>query len=81
MRERIAEALLFLKATYGLEEDKMTINIKLSREDLADYIGTSTESVIRLLSEFNSSGVIELVGKKILIKDLNQLNRIANINF
>jgi hypothetical protein len=32
--KRIAEALLFLKATYGLEEDKMTINIKLSREDL-----------------------------------------------
>jgi CRP-like cAMP-binding protein len=81
VRERIAEALLFLKATYGLEEDMMTINIKLSREDLADYIGTSTESVIRLLSEFNTSGVIELVGKKILIKDLNQLNRIANINF
>ncbi|MCO6460133.1 MAG: Crp/Fnr family transcriptional regulator [Saprospiraceae bacterium] len=79
VRERIAEALLFLKATYGLEADGKTLSVRLSREDFADYIGTSTESVIRLLSELNSSGIIELVGKKILINDIERLVRTANI--
>lgn len=79
VRERMAEALLFLKATYGFEDDGITINVRLSREELADYIGTATESVIRLLSEFNTAGIIELEGKKIRIRDNDRLIRTANI--
>ncbi|MBR2648911.1 MAG: Crp/Fnr family transcriptional regulator [Sediminibacterium sp.] len=79
VRERLAEALLFLKATYGLQEDKSTINVKLSREEIADYIGTSTESCIRLLSEFNQDGIIDLHGKSIKIINLSLLIRTANI--
>lgn len=81
VRERMAEALLFLKATYGFEEDGKTINVRLSREELADYIGTSTESVIRLLSEFNAGGLIELDGKKICILENEKLVKTANLNF
>ncbi|MCA6440202.1 MAG: Crp/Fnr family transcriptional regulator [Chitinophagaceae bacterium] len=79
VRERLAEALLFLKATYGLQDDKSTINVKLTREEIADYIGTSTESCIRLLSEFNQDGIIELHGKSIKIINLSLLIRTANI--
>ena len=49
----MAEALLFIKATYGLQDDGETLNVMLSREEIADFVGTSTESAIRLLSEFN----------------------------
>lgn len=79
VRERMAEALLFLKATYGLEEDNQTIMVNLSREEIADYVGTSTESCIRLLSEFNHDKIIELKGKKIKILNLPQLIQTANI--
>jgi len=79
VRERMAEALLFLKATYGLEEDQQTIMVNLSREEIADYVGTSTESCIRLLSEFNHDKIIELKGKKIKILNLPQLIQTANI--
>lgn len=79
VRERMAEALLFLKATYGLEEDQQTIMVNLSREEIADYVGTSTESCIRLLSEFNHDKIIELQGKKIKILNLPQLIQTANI--
>ncbi len=79
VRERMAEALLFLKATYGFEEDNQTINIKLSREELADYVGTSTESSIRLLSDFGKEGLIELRGKKIAILDDATLTKISRI--
>lgn len=79
VRERMAEALLFLKATYGFEEDNQTINVNLSREEIADYVGTSTESCIRLLSEFNNDKLILLKGKKISILDLKKLIQTANI--
>jgi len=45
---------------------------------LAGMIGTATESCIRLLSDFNKLGLIELNGKKIILKDMNKLKRIAN---
>jgi CRP-like cAMP-binding protein len=79
VRERMAEALLFLKATYGYEEDNKTINVSLTREEIADYVGTSTESCIRLLSEFNQDKMIALKGKKISIINLPILIQTANI--
>lgn len=79
VRERVAEALLFLKATYGFEADGQTINVQLSREELADFVGTSTESTIRLLSEFNNSKIIELSGKKIKITNYDKLAKTANL--
>lgn len=80
VRERMAEALLFFKATFGFAEDGQTLNVTLSREEIADYVGTSTESAIRLLSEFNQDKIIELVGKKIKIVNLPKLIKTANIN-
>ncbi len=79
VRERMAEALLFFKATYGFESDGLTLNVQFSREEIADFVGTSTESAIRLLSEFNHDRIIELKGKKIRIINLDKLVRTANL--
>ena len=76
VKERLAETLLYLEDNFGKNEDG-TLHIQLSREELAGMIGTATESCIRLLSEFNKSGLIELVGKKIAILDRNKLKRIS----
>lgn len=79
VRERMAEALLFLKETYGYEEDDKTINVVLSREDIANLVGTATETAIRLLSEFKKDDIVESAGKKISIIDLEKLIKTANI--
>ncbi|WP_298302627.1 Crp/Fnr family transcriptional regulator [Flavobacterium sp.] len=76
VKERLAETLLNLEDTFGKNEDG-TLHIQLSREELAGMIGTATESCIRLLSEFNKTGLIELVGKKIAIVDRNKLKRMS----
>ena len=76
VKERLAETLLHLEDTFGKNEDG-SLHIQLSREELAGMIGTATESCIRLLSEFNKSGLIELIGKKIAIVDRNKLKRMA----
>lgn len=79
VRERLAETLLFIKETYGYEADGITLNVRLSREEIANLVGTATESTIRLLSEFKKDGLIELDGKKISFLDMNALVRTANL--
>lgn len=76
VKERLAETLLYLEDTFGKNQDG-SLHIQLSREELAGMIGTATESCIRLLSEFNKLGIIDLIGKKITITDRNKLKRLA----
>ena len=80
VRERLAETLLFLKETYGFEPDSTFISVQLTREEIANLVGTATETAIRLLSELNKEKVIELSGKKIGIANMRELVRIANLN-
>ena len=80
VRERLAEALLFIKETYGFEKDTTTLNAVLTREEIANIVGTATETAIRLLSEFKQDKIIELNGKKITILNLPLLIKTANIN-
>ena len=77
VKERLAETLVYLQETFGKNTDD-SLRIQLSREELAGMIGTATESCIRLLSDFNKLGLIELSGKKIVVKDINKLKRIAD---
>jgi len=79
VRERLAETLLVLREFYGLEDDHRTLRSRLSREDIANYVGTATETVIRLLSEFSKEGLIVLDGKKIRIADIKALRDTARL--
>ena len=79
VRERLAETLLILKEFYGVEDDKATLDVALTREDLANVVGTATETVIRLLSEFKHDRIIDLKGRKIKIIDPILLVKTANI--
>ena len=77
VKERLAETLIYLEENFGKNTDG-SLRIQLTREELAGMIGTATESCIRLLSDFNKLGLIELIGKKIVIKDIGKLRRIAD---
>lgn len=79
VRERLAETLLVLKETYGVEEDGKTLNMKLTRIELANIVGTATESVSRLLSKLKDEGMIEMKGRKILITNQDALLETANL--
>lgn len=78
VRERVAETILFLKETYGVDAEN-NVNVTLTREEIANLVGTATETAIRLLSEFNKEHIIELSGKKIKILDQNKLVKTANL--
>jgi CRP-like cAMP-binding protein len=78
VRERLAEVLLFLVNDFGIDNDQF-LNISLTREELANIVGTATESVIRLLSEFKSDKLVELNGRKIRILNKKGLEKISNV--
>lgn len=78
VRERLAEILLLLKDSFELDQSK-TLQISLTREELANMIGTATESVIRLLSEFKQDKLIELQGRKIKLLNIPALTKVANL--
>jgi CRP/FNR family transcriptional regulator len=79
VRERVAEALIMLKDKYGVAEDGYTLDVALTREEIANMVGTATESLIRILSEFKKEGLIELDHKKIKIVDFDHLYATAHL--
>lgn len=79
IRGRLAESLLFLQDSYGLEEDGATISIYLSREDLANLSNMTTSNAIRTLSNFVNERIIALDGRKIKIIDEDRLRKISKL--
>jgi CRP/FNR family transcriptional regulator, polysaccharide utilization system transcription regulator len=78
VRERLAEILLLLLNDFGLDEQNY-LQISLTREELANIVGTATESVIRLLSEFKTDKLVELNGRRIRILNKKGLEKISNV--
>jgi CRP-like cAMP-binding protein len=79
IRGRLAEALLFLQESYGLEEDGATLSIYLTREDLANLSNMTTANAIRTLSSFASEKIVAIDGRKIKIIDMDAIKKISKI--
>lgn len=79
IRERLALTLLKLGDSYGVDgHTNQKLDITLTREEIAGLVGTATETVIRLLSEFKKDGLIDLQGKKIILLDRKGLIRLSD---
>lgn len=79
IRGRLAESLLFLRDSYGLEEDGCTLSIYLSREDLANLSNMTTSNAIRTLSAFASEKLVAIDGKKIRLINIPELEKISKM--
>jgi len=78
LRGRLAESLVFLIDSYGLEDDN-AINIYLAREDLASLSNMTTSNAIRTLGNFVNEKVIALDGRKIKVIDEEKLRKISKL--
>ncbi len=79
IRGRLAESLLFLVETFGYEEDKKTIKVYLSREDLANLSNMTTSNAIRTLSAFAAENVIKVDGRRVSVSEFKQLRSISEL--
>jgi len=74
MHGKLATSLLYLTDESFFNSDIMS---KLSRKDLAQFSNLSTESTVRILTEFKKENIITQEGKKIIILDRNLLHKIS----
>ncbi len=77
-KSRIAETILMLQKFYGIYENDGCIKTNLKREDIANIAGTTTETSIRVISEFGKEGILKLDGKKIKVNKEAELKKIAD---
>lgn len=76
VKERLAEILLLIAGDFGMENDG-TLKLNITREDLSNFVGTATETVIRLLSDFKAEGLVDSKGRKIKLLNIEKLKTIA----
>jgi CRP-like cAMP-binding protein len=79
IRGRLAESLLVLKEIYGYEEDTCTLDIYLSREDLANFSNMTASNAIRTLTSFVNEKILTVDGRIIRILDEQKLERISRL--
>ncbi len=75
VRKRTAEALVLLQDKYKNKESEK-FEMAIAREDLANIVGTATESLIRTLSDFKEEKLIEIKDGKIRIIDSMKLKNL-----
>ena len=78
VRERLAEILLLLEQKLGTDPEGF-IKITLTREEIANLVGTATESAIRLISEFKQDGLIEADGRNLKILNHEKLIKLGHV--
>ena len=78
VRERLAEILLLLEQKLGTDPEGF-IKISLTREEIANIIGTATESAIRLISEFKQDGLIEVECRNLKILNHDKLIKLGHV--
>lgn len=78
VRERLAEVFLILRSTFG-EDVEGYIDLEITRQEIANMVGTATESAIRLLTELKKKELIATRGKRIKILDRQQLSQVAAV--
>jgi CRP-like cAMP-binding protein len=74
LRKRVARALVAIHEKFYKENANSII--EFSRDDIAQYVGTATESLIRTLSDFKSEKLIDIKGGKISITNLEKLKHL-----
>jgi len=79
VRERLAIQLVVLREKYKVDfQPGMSVEINMSREDLASLVGTARENVLRSLAELKEEGIIATKGRKIIVTDILRLLKVAN---
>lgn len=80
LRERIALSLLIMNEKYKKKgKEHLPAEINLSRDDFANYVGTSKEPLVRALRHFKDENLIRTNGRKIVVLDAVKLEKIADL--
>lgn len=78
VESRIAALLIKLADKAGIKGDNsIVIDLKLTKQDIAEMVGTTVETSIRTMSKFKKIGIVSEKGGMIVIRDLNKLKSLC----
>jgi CRP-like cAMP-binding protein/DNA-binding NarL/FixJ family response regulator len=72
LRKRVARALVDIHSKFNAQNTP----IEISRDDIAQYVGTATESLIRTLSDFKEEKLVEIKSGKIIVTNPEKLKNL-----
>ncbi len=76
VENRIASVIVRLCENHGTPtDDGIMINIRLTRQDIADIVGSTVETTIRTISKFQKKGLLATVSGRLLVKDINSFRK------
>lgn len=78
VRKRVADTLIMLQEKYKTEGEENPFTISMQRDNLSAIVGSSKETVIRMLSEFKDEGLVQISGSKITILNPEKLKKLKN---
>ncbi|HPT77443.1 MAG TPA: Crp/Fnr family transcriptional regulator, partial [Defluviitaleaceae bacterium] len=68
---RTKNVLLNLAKEYGIKTSRgIELNLDITRQDIANIVGTTRETASRVMSELKKAGEIDIIGRKIIIKNI-----------
>lgn len=77
-KERVAAFLLALAANRGVKNGR-SLDLPMGRQDIADYLGLTIETVCRTLTELKVAHIISIPDRhRIVIADMDRLEDLAN---
>jgi CRP/FNR family transcriptional regulator len=77
VKGRLADTLLQLKKQFGINKEGF-IDIRLTRQDIASYAGTTYETIFRMMTELKKARIIKVSGKNIAIANEEKLQQLIN---
>jgi CRP-like cAMP-binding protein/FixJ family two-component response regulator len=75
LRKRVANAIISISEKFNKSEGNL---IDMTREDMAHFVGTTTESLIRTITDFKNEGLVDVDSGKIRIINMNKLRNLLN---
>lgn len=75
--KRIIQAILKLAGTFGYKEDMKTINVRVTKAEIAGLAGTTNETAIRVISQLQKEKLVEVKQKEIKILKHQELMKYA----
>lgn len=79
LRGRLANALLILEETYGVEKDGKTLCARMSRGDLAELANMNIANTSRVIGEFAQEGIVSVYRRTVSIIDQKELKHISQV--
>jgi CRP/FNR family transcriptional regulator len=77
--QRLATLLVELAGRNGVPDAQgLRLGIRLTRQDMANMVGTTTETVIRIMGRFKRSQLVSGTANRLIIRDLGKLKAIAS---